>query len=61
MAEQAKQDSDEKKTDNEEKGKLPHVRDAGPRHMKDKPVRKWGKVDQESDESFPASDPPGNY
>lgn len=44
-----------------EKDKLPHVRDAGPDHMKDKPRRRWGKVDQESDESFPASDPPGNY
>ncbi len=37
---------------------LPEVRDAGPEAMKDKPVRKWDKVDEASDESFPASDPP---
>jgi len=39
---------------------LPHVRPAGPETMQDKPP-KWEKVDEESDESFPASDPPGNY
>lgn len=37
-----------------------HVRVAGPKEMELKP-RKWDKVDEESDESFPASDPPGNY
>jgi len=37
---------------------VPEVRDAGPDAMKDKPVRKWEKVDEASDESFPASDPP---
>ena len=36
----------------------PEIRDAGPDAMKDKPVRKWDKVDEASDESFPASDPP---
>lgn len=36
------------------------VRDAGPDHMRDKP-RKWDHVDQASDESFPASDPPSTY
>ncbi len=38
----------------------PHVRVAGRKEM-DLPPRKWDKVDEEADESFPASDPPGNY
>jgi hypothetical protein len=29
--------------------------------MADPPKREWTKVDENSDESFPASDPPGNY
>lgn len=37
-----------------------HVRDAGPQHMRDKP-KVWDQVDQASDESFPASDPPSTY
>lgn len=37
------------------------VRDAGPQAMRDEPNKSWSKVDEESDESFPASDPPGNY
>lgn len=36
-------------------------RNAGPEAMGDKPSRKWDKTDEESDESFPASDPPANY
>ncbi|MBO9498195.1 MAG: hypothetical protein J7496_06995 [Novosphingobium sp.] len=36
------------------------VRDAGPAAMRDTP-RAWDVEDQQSDESFPASDPPGNY
>ena len=36
------------------------VRDAGPEAMQD-PPKKWEETDQESDESFPASDPPANY
>jgi hypothetical protein len=37
------------------------IRDAGPEAMRDSPDREWSAVDEESDESFPASDPPGNY
>jgi hypothetical protein len=36
------------------------VRDAGPEAMAN-PPRRWDQVDQQADESFPASDPPGNY
>lgn len=34
------------------------VRDAGPENMMSPPTH-WDDVDQRSDESFPASDPPG--
>jgi len=37
------------------------VRDAGPAAMADQPKRDWSKIDEESDQSFPASDPPANY
>ena len=37
------------------------VRDAGPEAMADTPRREWTPTDQTSDESFPASDPPGTY
>jgi len=37
-----------------------YVRPAGRKEM-ELPPKKWDKVDEESDESFPASDPPGNY
>ena len=36
------------------------VRDAGPDAMAN-PPKHWNEVDQASDESFPASDPPANY
>jgi hypothetical protein len=36
------------------------VRDAGPHEMANAP-RTWNKVDEASDESFPASDPPSTY
>jgi hypothetical protein len=36
------------------------VRDAGPNQMANAP-KTWNKVDEASDESFPASDPPATY
>ncbi|MDE8651669.1 hypothetical protein [Novosphingobium album (ex Liu et al. 2023)] len=41
-------------------GHFPEVRDAGPEAMTTTP-RSWSKVDEASDESFPASDPPSTY
>lgn len=38
-------------------GNSGNVRPAGPEAMRD-PPREWTKVDEASDESFPASDPP---
>ena len=37
-----------------------YVRPAGPEKMAMAPSA-WSKTDEEVDESFPASDPPGNY
>ncbi|MEI9900738.1 MAG: hypothetical protein WDN31_12145 [Hyphomicrobium sp.] len=36
------------------------VRPAGTEDMRD-PPKKWDEVDESSDESFPASDPPSKY
>jgi len=37
------------------------VRDAGPTAQRDPVRREWDTVDEQSDESFPASDPPSSY
>lgn len=37
------------------------VRDAGPEAMRDQCARPWDETDEDGDESFPASDPPGGY
>lgn len=37
------------------------TRSAGPDAMRDNPGDDWDEVDQQLDESFPASDPPGSY
>jgi hypothetical protein len=37
-----------------------YIRSAGRKEM-DAPPKTWMKTDEEIDESFPASDPPGNY
>ena len=41
-------------------GNATQVRNAGPDAMRDSP-RRWSTVDEASDQSFPASDPPGTY
>lgn len=38
-----------------------HVRDAGPEQQRGIANDDWDVVDEQVDESFPASDPPGNY
>ena len=37
------------------------MRDAGPANQKFVDKGSWDKVDEQADESFPASDPPSNY
>jgi len=37
------------------------IRDAGPDATRSTETRPWTKEDVESDQSFPASDPPANY
>ena len=38
---------------------MPRVRDAGPDAMEN-PPKSWDEVDEASDQSFPASDPPAH-
>ena len=48
--------------DNQDTGSnFAKVRDSGPQAMADPPRQQWSMVDEASDESFPASDPPANY
>jgi hypothetical protein len=45
-----------------EPGAAVSVRDAGPAHIRDGALKDdWSRVDEASDESFPASDPPATY
>ncbi|MFJ1292392.1 hypothetical protein [Paracoccus yeei] len=41
-------------------GPTRRIRPAGPSAMREPPPD-WDEVDEQVDESFPASDPPGNY
>jgi hypothetical protein len=41
-----------------EPGSFDQTRDAGPGQMRDEDGNDWDQVDEGSDESFPASDPP---
>jgi hypothetical protein len=41
-----------------ERGSFDQTRDAGPAQMRDEDGEGWDEVDEGSDESFPASDPP---
>jgi hypothetical protein len=47
----------EARTASKKPGEMPRNRAAGPEAMRD-PPKHWDKVDEASDESFPASDPP---
>jgi hypothetical protein len=61
MTQQA--DPKQDKRDNENTEEPPNhkeVRPAGAESM-EHPPKEWDEVDEELDESFPASDPPANY
>ena len=61
MSDEANKTPDEKPDESKEQAKdHTYVRPAGRRKM-DMPPGGWSKTDEEVDESFPASDPPGNY
>lgn len=65
VSKQSEQPHSGRKSDSEsdevkESGVPTPVRPSGPEAMR-YPPKKWDKVDEESDESFPASDPPANY
>lgn len=51
---------DEENYEKTTEGGTQEVRPAGP-EAQQFPPKHWDKVDEEMDESFPASDPPGNY
>ena len=42
-------------------GPYPYIRSAGPLEQRDETGETWDRVDEASDESFPASDPPSTY
>lgn len=46
--------------DNTPADDAPDVRAAGPQNM-ETPPEDWDIIDEQGDQSFPASDPPGNY
>jgi hypothetical protein len=60
MAYRAMKKRGETSTPQQEPAAPTRVRDAGPESMRDKP-NNWGRTDERSDQSFPASDPPSTY